>query len=173
MTQANETAPNGQPGRVTIEAQGRTLADVTGQLEAPAPGPVYVRRDIPPAPTQAGKVIQRHGWIAVPNAEKYGYDGFMVYAWLNFPHWYAEAARGPDVAAAKKALNEIILQHNGWKDPSGEEYPQPNAELPDGALDFWDSIPDELAACLLTLTNLEAAELSFLAVEQRRTSRRR
>jgi hypothetical protein len=48
-----------------------------------------------------------------------------------------------------RTLQKIVVEHNGWCDEEGVPSPPANTDA------FWDAIPDELAATLITLLRFE------------------
>lgn len=126
----------------------------------------------PPAPKPEGPSLRgrrKEKWVIV-HAEDY--PGFAIKIWVNHPRYLAQDFRHIDATIQKTALNKVILEHNGWLDEEDKLIPQPNQELEPGEPDFWDVIPDELAALLFSLITLESSELSFSTVAERRNIRR-
>lgn len=132
-----------------------------------------VREAIVPSPSSPPLVVNRYAWIDLPPAQ---YPGFRFRMWVNYPQRLLLEIlnTGPQATAA---LHRIVLEHNHWQyqdDESGEirEYPQPPEPRPvlvpaseDGKTPevlgdgFWELIPNELGACILTLIQLEPHKL--------------
>lgn len=128
---------------------------------------------VPPPPVTAGQGPgRRYEWKKVPESDKGGYENYFVFMWMNFPATLANDIDSRNVDRVGEALSQIYQQHNHWKDETGAEYPQPGEVDGDGRT-FWERIPNELVASLITMVSLESTNLSFLATERRATSRRR
>jgi hypothetical protein len=102
----------------------------------------------------APKMPRRETWLELPPE----YAGFRVKIWLNPPAkaWKAVWAVGEDKetkAAAEAALRDIVMEHNGWADVYGVPFP------PADTAEFWDEIPDELAAVVMISCQLEMGKL--------------
>lgn len=125
--------------------------------------------------SQAPRIQRREVWVDLP-AE---YAGFKVRIWVNPPsRLWADiiTPQDPDETpeSAKElteqvkedkrlaALKRIVLEHNGWVDYDGEVYPATNTK------EFWDDIPDELAAVLLTVIQREMAKLPNSLIPKKR-----
>lgn len=110
----------------------------------------------------APQIKRREAWVALP-AE---YDGFEVKVWLNAPSRLWTALGGGDEADTKEALTTLVMEHNGWLDYDGNEYPPANTP------EFWDEIPTELAACVLVAAQAEMQRLpNSMAPVRRRSGR--
>lgn len=97
------------------------------------------------------------------------YEGFEFRIWVNFPKRLDVEIQSRDNDRQAKALTEIVLETNGWLDPDGNPYPPPTD------INFWigpNSISDELAAIMLTMIRLQAANASNLVMENWRNTRR-
>jgi hypothetical protein len=103
---------------------------------------------------------RRETWLDVP-----GYPGCKAKIWANYPQRLLNDIRSGEEARIKEALRQVILEHNGWADAEGEALPPP------GAPEFWDLIPTELAAILLTLLDDAASTLPNSLMAARRRSR--
>lgn len=99
----------------------------------------------------APQIKRRESWVDLPPE----YEGFRMRVWLNAPSrfWTSIQNASVDEAEARKALQTIVLEHNGWLDFDGEPYPQPTES------GFWEDIPTELAACILSATQYEMGKL--------------
>jgi hypothetical protein len=126
-------------------------------LEAanPALAPVSVNGNAP-----GPQVRRREEWKDLPTP----YDGFQIKIWANYPRKLATDVNSNDVDLMLPALMRIILEHNHWRDEQGDEYPAANTE------DFWRAIPDELAAALITLFQMEALALPNSMMQSRLNS---
>lgn len=126
------------------------------------------------AQVQAPRIQRREAWVDLP-AE---YAGFRVRIWVNPPSklWaaiYTPATEETDeerkqVAEQVKqnqrmtALKQIVLEHNGWIDYDEVPYPPATTD------EFWDDIPDELAAVLLTVIQREMSKLPNSLIPKKR-----
>jgi hypothetical protein len=159
----------------TITANGRTIDeagdDLFHQIE---PSRVYHDPPtIPPPPTMAkGPARRRERWVKLPTTSDYGYQGWMVYMWVNFPSAFLQSIDDMSADERSALMSKIFMKHNGWQDFDGNEYPQPGAEVPDGEPDFWEAIPQEVANALVILMSVEQKQLSFLVNDKPRISRR-
>jgi hypothetical protein len=99
-------------------------------------------------------------WVDVPDP----YEGFRARIWVNYPRRFLEDIHSGDLERTKAALCRVVLAHNDWCDENGQALPA--ASTPE----FWDAIPDELAAALIGLLNEESQKLPN-AIAQR-TKRR-
>lgn len=116
--------PNGETSYVQV-AQGRpqTQGD-------PAPAPQ--------ASASAGpRELPKVEWVDLPEDTEYA--GFKVRAWLNYPQRFDKDMASGDADRAAKAAAQILLEHNGWIDQDGTEYP------PGGTVEFWDALSNRLA----------------------------
>jgi hypothetical protein len=71
--------------------------------------------------------------------EPYGYPGFRVKLWVNFPQRLANELNSGDLERAKVAVVQIVAEHNGWCDDEGTPFP------PASDSTLWDAIPQHLA----------------------------
>jgi hypothetical protein len=123
---------------------------------------------------------RRERWLDLP--DDYGQAGMRVKFWVNYPRSVQRDLMGGE-EATKRALLQIVLEHNGWLDFDGSPYPPANdpgekctAEHPEGETcpgmirdGFWEAITDELAAVLIVMARLEAGKLATsLIPDQRR-----
>lgn len=147
MTQT-ETSPN-----------GRTLADIVSITEGPAP-------------KRAAPVPRRYRWIPIPENDEFGYQGWEIKMWTNFPANLVTIINSGDPEKRKAAFYQIFIEHNGWQYEGLPEIPQPGAQLAEGEDDFLEAIPQEVGNFLAVLLGAEQKALSFLVTERRPTSRR-
>jgi len=101
-----------------------------------------------PAPPQ-----RRFTWLELPPDS--GYFGFRFKAWINYPAQLQRDMQSSDEDKARAALMKIVLEHNGWVDFDGNEYPPATDPR------FWDEIPNELAIATLSLVNAETGKLGI------------
>lgn len=144
---------------MTVTDNGRTLADVIALTEGTAP-----RRATP--------VPRRYRWMPIPDDEEFGYRGWEIRMWTNFPANLVVILNGGTADDRKDVIYKIFVEHNGWSFEGEPEIPQPGAAVADGADDFLDAIPQEVANYLVSLLAAEQKALSFLVRERRPTSRR-
>ena len=111
------------------------------------------RGELPRA--QAPRAPRLLRWCDVPE-----YEGFQYKLFVNFPQRLLVDIQSGDAAKSRKALQTIILEHNGWLDAEGEPYPPADAE------DFWEQIPLHLAIRVIQGINAEVRE-SPLATKPR------
>lgn len=109
------------------------------------------------------QIQRREKWIDLPDE----YAGFRLKIWVNAPTklWMAvnSASNGGSESEAQKAIEKIVLEHNGWRDFDGRPYPPPTSA------EFWQEIPTELAACILVATQVEMSNLpNSMAPRKRR-----
>jgi hypothetical protein len=107
------------------------------------------------------QIKRREVWVALPDA----YEAFEILVWVNAPTRLWAQMDGGDEDEILDAVTTICRQHNGWQDFDGQEYPQPTDR------EFWAQIPDELMACILVATRLEAQRLPKSMVPVKRKSR--
>lgn len=110
------------------------------------------------------QIKRREVWIDLP-AE---YEGFRFRVWLNAPAriWTDLISESSSEKQMRDALRQLVLEHNGWLDFEGQPYPPP------GESEFWELIPTELAACILSAAQTEIQKLPNSIAPQRRRSRR-
>lgn len=108
------------------------------------------------------QIRRRETWVPLPGE----YEGFEVRVWVNAPTRLWNQLSEGDEQDALDALQEIVLEHNGWRDFEGEPYP------PAGEPAFWEEIPTELAAVVLAAAQAEIQRLPNSMAPQRRRSRR-
>ena len=102
---------------------------------------------------------RREAWVDLPKE----YPGFRFKMWVNAPQRLWNDVTGGGDEVGKAALSKIVLEHNGWVDSDGAPYPA----LPDP--EFWEAIPTELLAVMLTMAQLEMMKLpNSLAPKRRR-----
>ena len=96
------------------------------------------------------------------------YEGFRFRVWLNAPTriWNQLTGEASGEAEMHEALRQLVLEHNGWLDFEGNPYP------PAGEAKFWEEIPTELAACILSAAQVEMQKLPNSIAPQRRRSKR-
>lgn len=114
-------------------------------MEAPAvqtPGPIIPGRSV---------------WLDVPE-----YPGFKVRLWSNMPNRLLLEIDSRDVPRVQAALLEIVLEHNGWRDEDGNEYPPADTQA------FWDAIPQELAILVIGLIGEAPRQLPNSLMAMRR-----
>lgn len=141
----------------------------TGPVVAPLPPAAAPLAASPAAPTAPRAALgpqlhRREVWLPLPEE----YPGFRIKLWLNYPRkWddemngavgYPPAPEGDDVTPeAYQAWSEgkaayifaawgrVVLEHNGWMDFDGNPFPPPQD------LNFWLTIPTELAAVIVAV----------------------
>jgi len=101
------------------------------------------------AQAQAPRIQRREVWVDLP-AE---YPGFRARVWVNPPSKLWASLGSGDKVKQIEAVTKIVIEHNGWLDYDGSEYPSPDTEA------FWDAIPDELCAVLLTVIQKKMGDL--------------
>jgi hypothetical protein len=145
-----------------------------------------IQTQLPPTVVVAGpRLPRRETWVNLPG----DYSGFRYKVWVNAPKrlWnavFAAAATAEDEVlpddtpaevqtkadrlkaradAASQALQQIVLEHNGWLDDLGAPF-SPASEPA-----FWDEIPNELAGLILATAALEMTRFpNSLAPKKRR-----
>lgn len=95
-----------------------------------------------PAPT-GPQILRREAWVDLPQE---AYPGFKLRVWLNHPFQLQQDLMGTDPEKSMSALRRVALEHNGWRDYDGSEYPAIEEDA------FWEQIPTELASCVIALT---------------------
>lgn len=119
--------------------------------------------------TQEGKprprVAKRLKWVVLPARDKDGedaYPGFEMRMWVNYPSVLLDEIRSGVQERVRAALLQIVVEHNGWMDEAGEDFP------PTTDPSFWDIIPTELATVMIVLIQKEATTLpnSLLLTKQ-------
>lgn len=108
------------------------------------------------------QIKRRETWVELP-AE---YEGFKFRVWLNAPARLWGDLNADNEKQTLAALQQLVLEHNGWLDFDGKPYP------PASEPQFWTEIPTELAACMLVATQTEMQTLPNSIAPQRRRSRR-
>lgn len=108
------------------------------------------------------QVKRREAWVELPG----DYAGFKFRLWVNAPTRIWNDLDSTDDKVVLAALEQLILEHNGWRDFDGEPYP-PAIESA-----FWEAIPTELAACMIVASQGEIQKLPNSIAPQRRRSRR-
>jgi hypothetical protein len=139
----------------------------TSPYEAPSPPETngHPVAATPPAPAAAAgsagpQIAQRFAWADLPQD---AYPGFRVQIWTNFPPRLGREIASGDQEQIAGALSQIVVAHNGWIDFDGEPYP------PASDPQFWNAIPNELAAVVINLVGIEIPKLAAsLAATTRR-----
>src|SRR5690349_21419419 len=90
------------------------------------------------------------GWVALPEP----YQAFEFRFWLNAPQRLWNDVQGGDDQVGKKALTQIVLEHNAWADTDGTPFP------PASEVACWDAVPTELLAVVLVVCNTEMTALA-------------
>ena len=108
------------------------------------------------------RIKRREAWVELPD----DYEGFKFRVWVNAPTRIWNDLNAGTEALALEALQQLVLEHNGWLDFDGEPY------SPAGEAAFWEEIPTELAACMLVATQVEMQKLPNSMAPPRRRSRR-
>lgn len=112
-----------------------------------------------PGPAGGPRVQRREAWLDLPPP----YAGFKIRIVATFPSkFFRELDAAPTQADQAALLGTVVLEHNGWQDFDGVVYPQP------GAREFWDEIPDELAAAVVALLRRERDALPNLILRTKR-----
>ena len=101
------------------------------------------------------RVKRREVWVDLPG----DYEGFRFRMWVNPP---AKTSLRLLTIRAVDALQEMILEHNGWCDADGNPYPQPDDP------EFVMAIPTELLGMVLKLAEQEIQKLPNSIAPQRR-----
>lgn len=121
-----------------------------------------------PAANVASVVVAPTG-PRIPRREVYvdigeEYPGFRAKLWVNYPRRLIDDLRQTDdLERSKAALGQMVVEHNGWVNYDGTEFPPASEPA------FWDAIPDELAGALIALVNREAGKLASDVTARRRT----
>jgi len=135
-----------------LTVQAVTIANGTGTFTPISPSP-------PLGPT----VPRRYQWFDLPEEQ---YPELRIKLWVNYPSSINKTLTTRDQDEQRAALCKIVLEHNGWRkvdDDGTDAGPYPPANTPE----FWDEIPDELAAVILTLLLVEIPKLAALLRETR------
>lgn len=94
--------------------------------------------------TKANQVLpqpRREIWLDVPE-----YPTWKVLIWANYPQRLNIELQSGELSRVSAAIRQILRGHNGWTDENGDPYP---VEIDSD--EFWEAIPDELAALLSVL----------------------
>ena len=104
------------------------------------------------------RLPRREIWLDVPE-----YEAFKIKVWANYPERVRKGLWSDDTAELQAALLEVVREHNGWGDEEGNPYPAA------GTAEFWDALPNELAATVIVLARHEAPRvLPFSLASKRR-----
>jgi len=106
----------------------------------------------------APRIQRREVWVDLP-AE---YPGFRARVWVNPPSKLWAALGSGEKDRQLEAVTQVVLEHNGWLDYDGNVFPSPDKS------EFWDAIPDELCAVLLTVIQKKMGDLPNSLIPQRR-----
>lgn len=96
------------------------------------------------------RLPRREVWVDLPDE----YPGFQVQFWVNYPRRLNDDLRSGDDGRILSALQQVVVGHNGWCDGDGAPFP------PGSSKEFWDAIPDELAATLIILLMEQVGKLA-------------
>lgn len=107
-------------------------------------GPVAT--PIPPGP----RLPRREQWLPLPDE----YPDFEVRVWVNYPQRLDRDLKSNDEQRIRTALQQIVLDHNGWVDDRGEPFP------PASDPQFWADVPTELAVTCIALVGLQSGKLA-------------
>lgn len=107
----------------------------TGSSAAEIPGPRLPRREV---------------WFELPPE----YPEFRVKVWVNYPRRMNDELVTGDPERIVGVLRQIVLEHNGWRDVDGTPFPSPTTAQ------FWDTIPDELAAAVIVMLREQVGKLA-------------
>lgn len=105
------------------------------------------------------RLPRRELWLELPQEE---YPGFRIKLWVNYPRRLNSELSAGSNERMLEALQQIVLEHNGWLDIEGEPLP------PATSAEFWQIIPDELAAAVIALLGNEVGKLASSLVPTRR-----
>ncbi len=113
-----------------------------------------------PEPTPIEQAPRRHGprmpktiqWMDMPPP----YNEMRIRVWVNFPNELAQDIVSGDKDKVQAAVKQIFIEHNDWEDYNGEPLPSTQEK------EFWDKIPNELAATMVTLLDIEGKRLPNL-----------
>lgn len=169
MSEAETTqdARQGQEavGRVPEGAPAASLA-VVSEIRAVDDGPREVANGASPSRPPAPRAKRKERWVRI---EDDAYEEFQMRIWVNYPQTvHAEMTSG-DEDRARNALTQIVLEHNGWQDIDGREFPQPTSP------DFWSgerAIPNELLRAIIALIQIEGSRLPNSLIEKSRNTNR-
>lgn len=156
----------GEPGSPTEGQQSRGGSEaaptsISGLVPIPSPSNAS---PVIPQQVQGKQVRRKEGWVKIDDD---AYPDFNFKMWINYPQKYDDAIKTtatPD--EIRETLGKIVLAHDGWLDEEGMPYPPANTP------EFWKSIPNELAAAIITLVRLEATNLPNLLMEKRQNMKR-
>lgn len=108
------------------------------------------------------KIKRREAWVELPG----DYSEFRVRIWVNAPARLWNDMTSGDELMALDAIRKIVLEHNGWCDFDGEQFPPATDPA------FYDEIPTELLACVVAAAQQEMQKLPNSMTPQSRRSRR-
>lgn len=117
-----------------------------------------------PVATPGPRMPKRLRWIDLPSVDNSGeeaYPGFRVKLWVNYPAALLNEIRSGEHPRVKAALQKIVLEHNGWCDDEGTPFPPTDAE------DFWEVVPTELAAIVISYIQTETVKLPNSMLQER------
>lgn len=109
------------------------------------------------------QVMRREAWLDLPDKE---YPNFRMKVWANAPTKLWLQINSGSETKAQEAARQLFLEHNGWLDFDGNEYPPPSEQS------FWEEIPTELAAAVFALAQVEMQKLPNSILPRRANSRR-
>lgn len=103
----------------------------------------------PPAPGVPGpRAPKRVRSVEIPE-----YPGFQMTVWVNYPSKLFDQMIDGNAEDSLAAANQIFIDNNGWCDDEGQPYPAMHTQ------DFWDAIPNELAATMIAVLRNEVGKL--------------
>ena len=118
----------------------------------------------PPVASSGPRMPKRLRWVDLPSVDSSGqeaYPEFKVKLWVNYPAALLNEIRSGDHPRVKAALQKIVLEHNGWLNEEGEPFPPTSDE------DFWEIIPTELAAIIISHVQTETTRLPNSILQER------
>jgi hypothetical protein len=117
-----------------------------------------------PSSATGPRAKRRVRWVDI---EDEAYEGFKFRMWVNYPQSFDTKIKpGASEEEIAEVLNKVFLEHNGWCDEEGTPYPAANHP------NFWNVIPNELAAAIVTLIRLEGTKLSNLLMQKQMNTAR-
>lgn len=109
-------------------------------------------------------------WMELPGE----YAGMKVQVWVNYPSDFDTQIGSRDNDNIRNACKRIFLAHNSWVSPeeaeaAAREGRPPVPLSPPTTDEFWEQIPNELAASMLLLLNRETLKLPKSLLNQDRS----
>lgn len=108
------------------------------------------------------RIPRKTEWFVLPDEFGQTDPPMRVKVWVTYPRRLIDDIRSGELDRQKPALQQIVLEHNGWIDEDGEPLPPANTD------EFWDQVPDIIAGAVIAIVTVEVGKAAASVMRKQR-----